>query len=364
MLAVVADTRWRRIGYLVAAVALALLAFFPQPYVGRAKLVPQDPSSPLASALGANAGQLSDLSALFGGGRRAIDLYLAIGQSQEIRDVVIRRLALVGSTGYPTTRDAQVRLDRHVRVQSLPGGVLEVEVKTHDQDETLKLTSAYATAISDRLRSLNSQQVVNKRDLLQERFREAATRLSAAQARLDAFRRRNRISAQPETELGAAISISTGLQAQLQAKLVEQQSLIQYLGPENPQLSATRAEIAELRRRLALNTTPAAGAAGPNAGGLTAISNQYVNLYRDFVFAQSIYQVYTRVSEQVAIEEISGQSSPTVQVVEAPHLDAGRRYNVSAIALLALLAIIALFTEFYAPATKIDLWGDDRARPS
>ncbi|PMY01874.1 capsule biosynthesis protein, partial [Pseudomonas sp. MPR-R2A5] len=43
------------------------------------------------------------------------------------------------------------------------------------------------------------------------------------------------------------------------------------------------------------------------------------------------------------------------QIIEQPRLDADRKYNISAVALLALVFGLALFTEFYAPATGIRL---------
>jgi hypothetical protein len=348
--------RERMRAYGLIALMLAILCVFPQPYVGRAKIVPQDPSSPLGSALGDAGSRLSDLSAVFGGGRRAIDLYLMIGQSANVRNDVIQNLKLIGKPHYDNVQDAQIRLARHVSVQSLPGGLLQIETKSFEKDEALELTSAFTDAIARRLRVLNAAQVGTKSKLLQGRFRQAATRLAQTQQELDAFRRRNRISAQPDIELGAAISLKAGLEAQLQGKLVEERTLSQILGPDNVQLRTTRASIAELRARLANSTAPATGSGGPNAGGLTEISSQYLNIYRDYIFAQSVYQAYARVSEQVTIDEVSGRSSPTVQVVEDPHIDEERHFNIAAVGSLALLLLLALFTEVYAPATGINLW--------
>lgn len=353
----VADTRSRRIGYAILAIVLAILCFWPRPYVGRAKIVPQDPSSALGGMLGGGAGQIQDLAALFGGGRRAIDLYLTIGQSEDVRNEVIDTLKLVGPSGrYATLREARVKLERQVDVQSLPGGVIEIEAHTHDPDESLQLAKSYTTAIAGRLKLLNHQQLSTRRTLVDQRFREAATRLAEAEGRLNAFRRTNRVSANPEAELGAALTVRTGLEAQLQAKLVELDTFRRFMGPENPRLLAVQTEVAELRKRLAQSVDPNTGAAGPNAGELTELTSEYVNLYRDYVFAQSIYQIYSRISEEVAVQELSGRTAATVQVVEAPHLDAWRHYNVSAVAAFALLILTILFTEIYAPATGIVLW--------
>lgn len=358
--ALAADPRRRRIAYAVLAAILAILCLFPQPYIGRAKVVPQDPTSALRGSIGGGGG-MQDLAALFGGGRRAIDLYLTIGRSEDVRSDVIRDLKLVRSSSrYATERDARVRLEKKVDVQSLPGGVIEIAVTTHDQVEALRLTQGYARAIARRYRLLNAEQLETKRALVQSRFRDAATRLAEAQARLDTFRRQNRISAAPEAELGAALTVRTGLEAQLQAKQVELDTLQQFLGPENPRLIAVQSEVRELRQRLAQSVVPGSDGGAPNAGELTALTSAYVNVYRDYVFAQSVYQIYARVSEEVTVEELSGRTGDTVQVIEAPHLDAVRHYNIPAVAALALLVLAALFTEVYAPATGIVLW---RRRP-
>jgi len=300
---------------------------------------------------------LQDLATMFGGGRRAIDFYLAIGQSADVRNEVITSLKLVGSSAlYPNLADTQVRLEKLVAVQSLPGGVVVVEARSHNRAEALALTDGYMTAISRRLRSLNDDQLVTKRSLLDERMGEAQARLNDAESRLAGFRRANRISAIPEAELGASLSLRTALEAQLQARQVELQAIEQFLGPENPRLIAVQQEIGELRRRLAQSVGSAQGAAGPGAVGLTELSNDYLNLLRDYAFAQSVYQVYTRLSEEVAVDELSGRTASTVQVIEKPHVDPTRHFNVPAVAGLALLALLALFTEFYAPATGIQLW--------
>jgi len=55
-------------------------------------------------------------------------------------------------------------------------------------------------------------------------------------------------------------------------------------------------------------------------------------------------------------ETLASETASDVQVIEAPRLDADRKYNVPAVALLALALLAALFTEIYAPATGIDLW--------
>ena len=348
------NARVRRLLYGLAALLFVILSVFPQPHVVRAKILPQDPSSAGAGALlGSLGGQIPSLGALLGG-RSAVDFYLVASRSENVRSTVIERLNLVGSGAYASERKAKIALGKKVDIHSLTGGVIEIETKSFDGGEARALTDAYVKAISERLKGLGRQQIINKQKIVDDRFGEAARRVGETEAALNNFRRRNRILADPEAQLGSAISIRTGLEGRLQAKLVELSTVQQFAGPENPQLIALQSEIGALRTQIARTTTPTGDASGPNAAGLTQISSEYLNLYRDYRFSQALFEVYSRLSEQIAVEEMSSGAAD-VQLVERANEDAERHYNLAAVALLILTLLLAFFTEFYAPATGLKL---------
>lgn len=347
-----AQPRSRWIGYGVLAAILAVLCLFPQPYVARSKVLPQDPAS-LGLGMGGSLNNgMQGFAALLGGGKQPIDMYLAIARSSEVQDAVIDRLKL--DDVYGSRRDARVLLERKVDVHSLTGGMIGIEVRTHDAKMAEELTAAYSKAISDRIVKLGRERTTRKEGVVERRFSEAAMRVAKAEAALDNFRRRNSLAA-PEAQLGAEISLRAGLQAQLQAKRVELSTLSGFLGPENPRLIAVQTEVASLQAQIARSVTPGRDAAGPNVAGLSQVSGEYLNLYRDYRFAQALYEVYSRSNEEIAVEALAGETASDVQVIEAARLDADRKVNIPAVAALALLALLALFTEVYAPATGISL---------
>jgi hypothetical protein len=349
------EPRRRRIGYAVVALVLALLCLFPRPWVARAKLLPQDSSSAgLGQVLNSLGGQLATFANLFTGGKPPNDLYVVIGRSATVTDQVISSLGLVGpGRDYSTVRAARVALAKRVDIHLLLGGVLEVETRTFDPDRSLRITRAYVAAISDRIAALTRNTISYKSRIVRQRFRDAGNRVVATEQALDAFRRANRLAA-PEQELGSAIATRAGLQAQLSAKEVELRSIEQVAGPENPQLAAARAQVATLEGQLNSTSLPANGAGGPNVAGLSAVSSRYLDLYRDYRFAQALYDVYSRASEQVEVENLSAESASYIQMVEPANVDAERHYNVSAVALLALVIVVALFTEVYVPLTGLE----------
>lgn len=348
------EPRKRRRAYAALALVLAALCVFPQPYVAREKVLPQDPSSLGLGLSGGAGGGLQGVAALLGGAKQPIDLYLAMARSTEVADAVIAHLGLVGADGYATQRDARLALARRVDVHSLTGGIIEIETRGFDATQAEDLTRAYGKAISDRISVLGRERTRRKTGIVRQRFGEATQRVAQAETALDAFRRRNNLAA-PEAQLGTEISLRAGLQAQLQAKRVELQTLGAFLGPENPRLAAVQGEIASLQQQIARTANPSRDAAGPNVAGLSQVSGEYLNLYRDYRFAQALYEVYARSSEEVAVEALAGETASDVQVIEAARLDAERKFNVPAVAALALVLLLAAFTEIYAPATGIRL---------
>jgi hypothetical protein len=349
---VASEPRLRRRAYALLALLLALLCVFPQPYVARTKIVPQDTASlGLGSMTGALGGQFQGFAALLGGARQPIDMYLAIARGTEVTDAVIRKLRLAGPDDMASARAA---LARKVDIHSLTGGIIEIETRGFDPAKAQALTAAYADAISDRIVTLGHDRVERKRGIVAVQFKEAAARVAKAETELEAFRRRNNLAA-PEAQLGSEMSLRAGLQAQLQAKNVELQTRGRFLGPENPQLQALQSEIASLRGQIARTAEPSTDAAGPNVAGVSRIMGEYLDRYRDYRFAQALYEVYARSSEEVAVEALAGETAADVQVIEAARLDADRKYNIPAVALLALVLLLAAFTEIYAPATGIRL---------
>lgn len=345
--------------YAVAALVLAMLAIFPQPYTARAKIVPGDSGAgSVGGIVGAlSGGQAQNLASLFGD-RGVTEVALQIARSEAVGGDVIGRLKLVGPNArFATTQEAQRALAKKVDVHTLLGGIIEVTTKDADKDFSLAVTQAYVGSIGERLGTYGRDQVGRKRRIVEDRLSKARERLDQAQAALDVFKRKNQL-ADPQAQLGTQLTLRTSLEAQLQAKLVELTTLESIAGPENPKLNVVRQQVVTLREQLAKTATPTVSAGGPSVGEMTGISLRYASLFRDYQFAQAIYDVYSRAAEEVSVQEIVSQDRSQVAVVDPPHVDSALYLNNWAVALLALIAALALFTEVYAPLTG--LWGPAR----
>lgn len=349
-----ANRRLRWIGYALAACILAIACIYPRPYVARAKIVPGDAgANGLVSVLGAlGGGQGQNLASLFGD-RGATEVALQLSRSDAVAGDVIARLKLAGpGAPYASDREARLALAKKVDIHTLLGGIIEVETKLTDPDLALRITETFVTAIGERLGTYGKTQVARKRRIVNERLAKAQVNLAARQAALDVFRRQNQL-ADPQAQLGSQLALRTGLEGQLQATQVELATLRMLVGPENLRLIAAQRKAATLRQQIAGTAAASVSAAGPTVGELTGISLRYANLYRDFIFAQTIYEVYSRSAEEVAVQEMVSQDRSQISIIDTPHVDAERYFNTWAVASLALLILLALFLELYAPATGL-----------
>ena len=347
IMSVVFGARWfrdawrRRLTFGVLALMFAILSVWPRPYVARAILAPEESSGGLSSLL-AQAGALVNLNTLVGN-RGSIEDDLVVGRSQAIVRAVIAELNLVHHHGFSGEAATEIRLRKMVDVSAIRGSVLQVEVRGHDPTLIQGIGAAYVKAIQTRLTALTLAQTAQKRAVAENRMRDASVRLANAQQAITQFRSANHLAA-PEIQLGAGVSLLAGLQGRLDAKEAEVRALQQFATSRNVELQAAQAEVASLQSQIEKSRNSADTGGSPTLQGLNLVNSQYFNLYRDERFAETLYDVYNRYSEEIAIDELTANSN--IEVVEPTYIDPDRQYNV----FFVLLLVVDLCATFLAEA--------------
>ena len=335
----------RRVLYAAVALVAVLLCLFPRPHLARVKLLPQGSSSgagALISALGG--GGVQNFAAVLGAQKTN---YLVIGRSHDVQQEVVQRLNLVDLWNSPDQAAAERKLGKKVDIELLTGGVLEVTARDTDPAFAQRLVEGFSEAIKTRLAGLGQEQVRTKRAIVTARLAEANTALETAERDLNAFRIQNNLPS-PEAELGAAVNTRLTLDAQIRGKEVEIETARRFQTDNSIRVRTLVSELAALRRQRA-EADQASN--GENALALSSQTAEYVRLYREQKFAETIMLVYRRFFEEVSVEALSAET--TVQVIERPHIDPDRQFNLSGIALLLLVLLGAAFTEIYAPMTGL-----------
>lgn len=338
------DRRRRLLLYAVAAIVAVTLSIFPRPYVAKVKILPQDSQAGAGALIAALGGGAQNFAAVLGGQKTN---YLVIGRSHDVQQEVVERLGLSKVWNTPDLAAAERRLSRKVDIQLLTGGVLEVTARDSDPDFALLLVQGFTSTIKERLAALGLERVDHKREIVTTRLHEANAALASAEAALNTFRVQNNLPS-PEAELGAAVGRRLTLDAQIRAKEVEIEVARQFQTDQSLRVRTLMSELAALRRQ---RQEAADASDQANGVALSARQAEYVRLYRDQQFAEGIVQVYRRFFEEVNVEAMSALTN--VQIIERPHIDPERHFNLPAIALLLLVLLGVAFTEVYMPMTGL-----------
>ena len=346
LLDVVTRTRWfqsnsvRRLTFLVLAVVLAFLSLFPRLYAADVKLAPQESNT---AGLSAILSQLGGNYAALLGRSQPVEVSLAIARSYEVKRDVVRKLGNKAPEGSADLRRAILELEDQTDVQAMRGNLIEIVIKDRDADRALNIARQYVAVMRARLAELSRQSTSNKRKILDERFTEARIRLSNAERAVSAFRRANQL-VMPEEQLNIAVQQLAGLQGQLKAKQVQLQTALQFNTPQSFAVRALQAEYQALQAQVRTAEQQARGSGGMTAAGIAPAALQFENLNRELKFSQALYDSYTRYLEGAAIEDLTAEYN--FQEVEPPYVDPETQFNVIPLALLIMVALFALMSEF------------------
>ena len=343
------EPRLRRIILAVAIVLAAFGAMFPRHYLAEAQLLPQEEGGGLAAALqgaGGGGGGLVNLSSLIGN-KQPVEADLTIARSELVLNDILDRMGLLGRAGYRTRDEALRRLRSKIQVVSIRGSILQISVKDKDPKFAKALAAAAADAIQARLTTLNLAQTSEKRDVATNRVKAASDQLLRAQAALQQFRVAHRLGA-PMQQLGVAVGLLANLQAQLQSKTVEIETLRRFEGPDNINLKAAEAELASLRSQVAQAQEAANNSGSSNLAYVASENAEYFNLYRDQIVAQLLYEVYRKYLEEVTVDTLSANEN--MILMQPAYVHPERQYNMPAVAIFVVLVILGITAEFYVAA--------------
>lgn len=350
---VVRVPRLRRLVVCVLALILLILTFFPEHYLAEAQLMPQDSGGGLSSALASqgSGGGLLSLGALLGN-KQPVEADLTIARSQAVVNLIIKRLRLVGKSGFSNLRNTQAKIAKKIGIIAIRGSILQITVQDSDAERARALAAASAQSIQDRLTQISLEQAAQKRTIASSRLGDATLTLARTQAALTNFRTANKLAA-PDQQLGAAVGLLASLEGRLQAKRVEVETLRSFATGSNITLQSATTELAALEHQVtAAKVQPSAGAAS-NLAGMSGVNETYYNLYRDEKSAEILYEVYRRYLEEVTVDELSANEN--LILVEPAYVHPERQLNVLAIALLfILLATEALVELYWADPSKRD----------
>ena len=336
----IARRPWLRRGViLILLAACAVFTLHPQRYLAAVSLTPTDPGS---LGLSGTLGQLGAVNSVFGN-QAAVEVSLKVARSEYVRATVIQKVKLdrrLDRSVLATHR----WLDRHVDIQTLRGGILQIELKLSDPVLARDVVSAYGVAVRDQLTVIARRQTEQKRNILMHLFDSAGDRLANARAAYDTFRLTTRYSS-PQAAFYAAGDRIPQLEAEIRSKEVDLSAMRQFATDDNIRVRQMIAGIDALQQQLAVARSTSPGQQS-SVGQVVTQTTQAEKLRRELDVAQGLYDSYKRYLEGTSVEDLT--SSVNVRILEPAFIDTSRQLNFIPLAIGIVLFLLCLAFEFYA----------------
>jgi uncharacterized protein involved in exopolysaccharide biosynthesis len=307
------------LGLPLAACLVALAAAFAMPkwYKATARILPPQQAQAGALALlgqlgvlGGNAGQALGL-------KNPSDTYVAMLRSRTIADRLVERFELKQLYDEALLDDARKALEDNTSIAAGRDGVIAVEVEDRDPARAARLANAYI----EELRALSGELAVSeasqRRLFFEEQLRKSKGELARAEVELKKFTAASGL-VNPQSQIGLSVAAAAALRAQIAAKEIQLASMRTFATENNPDMRRMVQELAGLRAELAKMEQSADTGKGDILvpfGKAPEVGLEYVRLYRDVKYHETLFEVLARQYEIARIDE--AKDAVLIQVLDA-----------------------------------------------
>ena len=277
-------------------------------------LIPQNSESASGSVLQAATGL-----DLLGGG---YEVYLDIMHSRSIQDRLIDQYDLgdhykVGKGNYPA---AEGLLTSRTTMFAAKEGLLWLVVEDEDPKLAENLVNSYFTELSQLNARLGITAATQLRRYYEAEMVKEKNTLADAEAALEQSQQKNGVL-EPGIQANAEFGAEESTRAQLRARQIELEGLLQGATAQNPEVIRLKAEIGGLESQLQALQQGGGMAAGTPASRAPAQALDYVRKSREVKFQSDLLDAVTRQYENARAQE-----SKDISLVEV--LDTARATTV------------------------------------
>lgn len=305
-LALVLAEHWKLLifGPLLAGLAALGIAFVVQPtFTATAVILPPQQQQSAAAAALQSVGALAGMAGAAAGLKNPADQYVALMKSTRVSDRIIDAFGLMEVYEAEFRQDARKALDNNVNITAgKQDGLIRVEVDDRDPQRAAAMANRYVEELRLLMNELAVTEAQQRRRFFEEKLAEARERLTQAQTALQASGiNEGALRAEPK----AAAEGYASLRAQVTAAEVRLQAMRAYLTEQAPEFQRALAELSALRQQLAR----------AEAVNAQAATGDYINLYREFKYAETLFDLFVRQYELARVDE--SREGLLVQVVDA-----------------------------------------------
>lgn len=302
--------RWRRfivsVTVLAAVLSVAVSLMLPKWYAATTRVLP--PEGGGGGGLSSLIGELSPLaSSLIGGGGGDYSRYLAILSSRSMQETVIDRFDLVrvydvGDREDPAGEAARDLEENTEIVVDKENESLNLTVYDEDPRRAAQIANFMVEELNRRNEELALEGAARFRSYVEDRYRKIEVEMDSARAEMTAFQQRNGVIELPAMAQGL-IEAAAEQQAEIAQINVQYEALLSELGPENPQVQASRRALEVARQSQADLLGGRESVMPVSMARLPAVAGEYARIYQDILVQQALMEGARPLLEQARFDE-------------------------------------------------------------
>jgi tyrosine-protein kinase Etk/Wzc len=329
-----------------AAVLTAIVVFLmPNWYTAETIVLPPQQtsmSSALMSQLGGSSSALASLAGASFGLKNPTQLYAALFCSRTVEDAVIRRFELQARYRKKTMYDTRRKFEDHSTVVvGTKDGLIHITVEDRDPKLAAAIANGYVEEFRKLSESLAITEASQRRLFFEHQLADAKEKLSAAEEAMKSTEQSTGVL-QIDSQAKALIETAAVLRGQVVAKEVQIQAMRSYATDDNPQLVATRQQLAALQSQLAklggAGEDPESGLLVPK-GRIPEAGLEYVRRLRDVKYNETLFE---QVAKQLEIARLDEAREGAIIQVADPAVPPDKKSSPHR-ALIVILVTIGAF---------------------
>ena len=289
----------------IGILALGISFLIPPTFKAKTEFLPPQQQQSGAVAMLQSLGALGGLASAATGLKNPNDQFVALLESTTVQDALITRFKLVEYFESDFKTDARKTLENITTITSGKDGLIAVEVSDHDPVLAARIANAYVEELGKLLDRLAVTEAQQRRVFFEAQLQKTKDALVKAEQALGASGvNSSALKSRPEV---AVVAVAE-LQARIAAQEIKLASMRGYLADSAPAFRQAQTELAAFRSQLA--KFEKTSTASPNGG-----DTDYVARYRDFVYQQTLFELFAKQYEIARIDE--SREGAVIQVVDA-----------------------------------------------
>ncbi len=320
-----------------ASAAVTVLTYFnlfftPNSYTARARLLPPQQNLTMSAQLmdslgarlspgggaGAGGAGMGAVAASLLGLKSPGDMYVAMMTSETALDSIIARFHLMKLYKTRSLEDARKALSQNTKIT--PGKkdvIIVIEVTSTTPKLAAEMANAFIEELDRLLQELALREAKGRSTFLEKERLQASQNLTKAEESVRLFSEKNSVL-QIDTQTKGAIEYIAKLRAEIDTREVSLQVLRQQATPFNYDIVRVETEIKGLKEKLRSAESQVENCFSDvclPTSKAPSLGLEYLRLFREAKFRESLYQLYTRLVEVARLDMV--RDVAVVQVLDS-----------------------------------------------